>query len=63
MDIEMQILDTLRLLDIKLTFKHVKGHQDSAVASNDLPREAILNIECDRLASIALQIVVHTPRS
>jgi hypothetical protein len=60
MDIEMQILDTLRLLDITLTFKHVKGHQDSAVANKDLPREAILNIDCDRLASIALQNAVHT---
>jgi hypothetical protein len=62
MDIEMQILDTLRLLEMTLTFKHVKGHQDSADATQDLPREAILNIECDRLASLALQHAVHTPK-
>jgi hypothetical protein len=60
MNIEMQILDTLRTMNFTLTFKHVKGHQDSTLDLKDLPREAILNIECNRLASKALQSATHT---
>jgi hypothetical protein len=47
MDIEMQIQDTLNLLAIPLTYKHVKGHQDNADVLESLPRKAILNVECD----------------
>jgi hypothetical protein len=61
MDLEMQIKDTLRLLGIQLTFTHVKGHQDSTTPHDPLPRQAILNIECDRLASMALKTATPTP--
>jgi hypothetical protein len=61
MDVEMQIRDTLRLLAINLAYKHVKGHQDDDAPTTALPREAILNIECDRLASIALATVNPSP--
>jgi hypothetical protein len=37
MDIEMQIQDTLSLLAISLTYKHVKGHQDDAEPLESLP--------------------------
>jgi hypothetical protein len=61
-DMEMQIVDTLRLLAISLTYIHVKGHQDNdpQASSNQtgptkpLSRQAVLNIECDRMATAAL---------
>jgi hypothetical protein len=57
-DVEMQILDTLRLLALTLTYIHVKGHQDTNTApgpKTPLSRQATLNIECDRLATTALK--------
>jgi hypothetical protein len=58
-DLEMQILDTIRLLGIDLHYHHVKGHQDSAAApKTPLSRQAQLNVECDLLATAAL----HTAR-
>jgi hypothetical protein len=60
MDLEMQILDTIRLLGITFTYTHVKGHQDTTIKSpaltSPLTRQAELNIECDHLATLALQI-------
>jgi hypothetical protein len=61
MDIEMQIQDTLSLLATSLTYKHVKGHQDDDDVLESLPRKAILNVECDRLASLALQQATPAP--
>jgi hypothetical protein len=43
-DIEMQIVDTLLLLDTKVSFSHVVGHQDESVDLADLPWHAQLNI-------------------
>jgi hypothetical protein len=60
MDLEMQILDTIRLLGISFNYTHVKGHQDSTIKcpalTASLTRQAELNIECDHLATSALQI-------
>jgi hypothetical protein len=60
MDLEMQILDTIRLLGITFTYTHVKGHQDTTIPSealsSPLTRQAALNIECDHLATSALKL-------
>jgi hypothetical protein len=60
MDLDMQILDTIRLLGITFTYTHVKGHQDTTIQSPalspPLTRQAELNIECDHLATSALKI-------
>jgi hypothetical protein len=65
MDLEMQIVDTIRLLGIAFTYTHVKGHQDTAIQSpslaTPLTRQAELNIECDRLATTALQAAGPSP--
>jgi hypothetical protein len=59
-DVEMQIVDTLRLLAISLTYIHVKGHQDDDPQANQtgptkpLSRQAVLNIECNRMVTAAL---------
>jgi hypothetical protein len=55
MDLKMQIVDTIRLLHITLEYTHVKGHQDAGRDSDvPLSREAVLNVECDKLATAAL---------
>ena len=36
-DLEMQIVDTLNLLDTEVSFSHVKGHQDDSIDPTDLP--------------------------
>jgi hypothetical protein len=43
-DIEMQIVDTLSLLDADVSFSHVKGHQDDSIESTELTWHAQLNI-------------------
>jgi hypothetical protein len=60
-DLEMQIVNTLRLLHLKLTYHHVKGHQDDDPDDTPLSREAELNVHCDTLATAAL--LVATPSS
>jgi hypothetical protein len=67
-DVEMQIMDTLRLLAISLTYIHVKGHQDDTPALQNpnspktpLSRPAVLNIECDRIATSALLTAPTAP--
>jgi hypothetical protein len=53
-DIELQILGTIRLLGITLSYHHVKGHQDSDTPADvPLTREANLNVECNILATAA----------
>jgi hypothetical protein len=56
-DVEMQILDTLRLLELKLQYIHVKGHQDTATTgpTKPLSRQANLNVTCDKIATASLQ--------
>jgi hypothetical protein len=63
MDLELQILDTIQLLAITLTYTHVKGHQDFDEDDDDVPltREALLNIECDHLATAALATAQPAP--
>jgi hypothetical protein len=57
-DLELQILDTIRLLAIHLSYHHVKGHQDDAEPTDvPLTREAQLNVECDVLATAALVLL------
>jgi hypothetical protein len=62
----MQIVDTIRLLEISLSYQHVLGHQDDvAGAKGDdkvpLTREALLNVECDQLATAALLTAQPAP--
>jgi hypothetical protein len=47
MDVEMRIVDTLRLMTLELTYTHVLGHQDEAATTPPTPltREALLNVE------------------
>jgi hypothetical protein len=61
MDLEMQIVDTIRLLEISLAYKHVHGHQDDADDEAPLTREALLNVACDQLATAALRIAQPAP--
>ena len=60
----MQIIDTIRLLNINLRYHHVKGHQDDDGPANEdspLSRQAQLNVACDHLATAALQIALPSP--
>jgi hypothetical protein len=65
MDLEMQILDTIRLLGITFNYNHVKGHQDMTPThlslTAPLTRQAELNIECDHLATTALKLACPSP--
>jgi hypothetical protein len=64
-DLEMQMIDTIRLLGIKVGYHHVKGHQDDAASPTagdpPLSRQAELNIKCNHLATAALQITRPSP--
>jgi hypothetical protein len=60
-DLEMQIVDTLNLLNTAVTFSHVKGHQDDSIDPEDLPWHAQLNIRCDTIATETLATVDHDP--
>jgi hypothetical protein len=62
-DLEMQIMDTIRLLGIDVSYHHVKGHQDDTDSTTDVPlsRQADLNIVCDHLAMAALHIACPSP--
>ena len=51
-DVQMQIMDTIREMDIVIPTSHVKGHQDS---KKHLSYEARLNIQADLLATRAWQ--------
>jgi hypothetical protein len=60
--LEMQIVDTIRLLHITLDYRHVKGHQDEGTTSEvPLTREAMLNVQCDELATAALTNASPSP--
>jgi hypothetical protein len=65
MDLEMQILDTIRLLSITFNYNHVKGHQDTTPThpslTAPLTRQAELNIECSHLATVALKLACPSP--
>jgi hypothetical protein len=67
-DIEMQILDTIRLRNIKMGYHHVKGHQDTATSGMDktkqpLSRQAQFNVECDHLATAHCELLAPPPPS
>jgi hypothetical protein len=49
-DIVEEIVSTLTLLPVTLSFSHVKGHQDDHVAYEDLSLDAQLNVEAGALA-------------
>jgi hypothetical protein len=62
MDLEMQIVNTLRLMTPPLTYTHVLGHQDkTAPTDKPMTREATLNVACDHLATTALQTATPSP--
>jgi hypothetical protein len=61
MDLETQIVDTLRLMTLSLTYTHVLGHHYTDQADEPLTREATLNVECDHLATAALQTATPSP--
>jgi hypothetical protein len=62
-DLEMQIMDTIRLLGIDVRYHHVKGHQDDPDPTTNVPlsRQANLNIVCDHLATAALHVARPSP--
>jgi hypothetical protein len=60
MDLELQILDTIRLLAIELEYTHVKGNQDDD-SDAPLTREAHLNVVCDLIATAALHNAQPAP--
>jgi hypothetical protein len=60
-DLEMQIVDTLGLLNCEVSFSHVQGHQDDSTDSTELPWHAQLNIRCDTIATETLATVEHVP--
>jgi hypothetical protein len=68
-DVQMQIIATIKELDIDIHTKHVKGHQDDDKTYDQLSYEAQLNIQADRLATQAWQTYfcahphVHYPDS
>eukprot|EP00957_Ditylum_brightwellii_P156381 11902204-Ditylum_brightwellii.AAC.1 len=49
-DIIAQICDIFETMNIKLEFKHEKGHQDDNIPNKELDLPAQLNIEVDFLA-------------
>ena len=54
-DIQMQIMETIRTLDIEIPTLHVKGHQNDHAEIHKLSYEARLNIKADILATKAWQ--------
>jgi hypothetical protein len=62
MDIEMQIVDTLNLLDTEVSFSHFKGHQDDSTDPTKLLWQAQLNIRCDVIATETLATANHDPK-
>ena len=50
-DVELQIRDTLQILQSDATLHHVLGHQDNNKDNNELSWPAQLNIQCDTLAT------------
>jgi hypothetical protein len=61
MDLEMQIVDTLRLMELSLSCTHVLGHQDETDNDQPLTREAALNVAFDHLATAELQTAAPSP--
>jgi hypothetical protein len=55
-DLDMQIVDTIEMLDVTLSYTHVKGHQDDDPDDTPLTCKAQLNVECDVLAIAALLV-------
>jgi hypothetical protein len=60
-DLEMQIVDTLRLLESDTSFSHVKGHQDDSVDPTELPWHTQLNIRYNTIATETLATVELVP--
>jgi hypothetical protein len=67
-DLEIAIRNSIQQLDLTITRKHVKGHQDDEESKLEvLPWPAQLNVVCDHLASHQLRIseldptVLHNP--
>ena len=56
-DVEMQILDTIRQLNRPTSFEHIKSHQDEAQGHGDQPLswEVQLNTKCDASATAQLR--------
>jgi hypothetical protein len=58
----MQILDTIRLLVITVSYNHVKGHQDeNPHEAVRLTQQAELNVACDFLATEPLARALLAP--
>jgi hypothetical protein len=54
-DIQMQIMEMIRTLDIEIPTLHVKGHQNDHKEMHKLSYKAKLNIKADMLATKARQ--------
>jgi hypothetical protein len=67
-ELELQIVEMIQLLDLTLSYFHVLGQQESPVEPptstqpvTPLSRQAILNVECDTLATEALRVAHPSP--
>jgi hypothetical protein len=61
-DLEIAIRNLIQQLDLQITCKHVKGHQDNAESRLEvLPWPAQLNVVCDHLAYHQLHISKLNP--
>ena len=56
-DVELQIHDTLSILNTKATFQHVKSHQDKIPDNTTKTWQATLNIRCNEMATQTLQYI------
>lgn len=57
----MQIVDTVRLMDLALRYTHVLGHQDEKEKGVPLTRKVSLNVVCDHLATAELPTAAPAP--
>ena len=63
MDIQLQINETLKELNVQYSSAHVKGHQDRTNTLSSLTWEARLNIRADSLATTAKEEITHSNKS
>jgi hypothetical protein len=54
-DVQMQIINTIRDLDIEILTHHVKGHQDKTIPLKQLSYPSQLNVHADWLATQAYE--------
>ena len=59
-DLIMAVRRQARAIPIKVTYRHVKGHQDDTTAYHQLDRWSKLNVTVDSLAKSQLRKILHS---